>query len=154
MALAVSRLALVDLSFVSSTDAISTFYETSVNTGLASFLTTSFFNDGISSLFLWLTLVVIGMTIVGSKSVYINRDGFIGNLVALGFLLSWAFSTSNLLVFFFIFEIILIPTYRLIGQWGSRNERRYASYMFFLFSTAGSVLFFITLIVIGKLAGS
>ncbi|MDH5440851.1 MAG: NADH-quinone oxidoreductase subunit M, partial [Candidatus Bathyarchaeota archaeon] len=48
------------------------------------------------------------------------------------------FITSNLMVFYFCWEFMLIPTYFIIGGWGYRESYR-AAFKFFIFTHAGAV---------------
>ena len=48
------------------------------------------------------------------------------------------FVTSNLMVFYFCWEFMLIPTYFIIGGWGYRESYR-AAFKFFIFTHAGAV---------------
>ena len=50
-----------------------------------------------------------------------------------------AFVALDLFVFFVFFEIVLVPMYFLIGQWGHGN-RIYAATKFFLYTMFGSAL--------------
>ena len=49
------------------------------------------------------------------------------------------FSALDLLLFYILFEGILIPMFLLIGIWGSREEKVRASYYFFFYTLIGSV---------------
>jgi len=49
------------------------------------------------------------------------------------------FSALDLLLFYILFEGILIPMFLLIGVWGSREEKVRASYYFFFYTFVGSV---------------
>jgi NADH-quinone oxidoreductase subunit M len=48
------------------------------------------------------------------------------------------FITSNLLLFYFCWELMLVPAYFIIGGWGYRESYR-AAYKFFIFTHAGAV---------------
>ena len=49
------------------------------------------------------------------------------------------FAALDLLLFYILFEGILIPMFLLIGIWGSREEKVRASYYFFFYTLIGSV---------------
>jgi NADH-quinone oxidoreductase subunit M len=55
------------------------------------------------------------------------------------------FVALDLLLFYLFFEAVLIPMYLIIGIWGGKN-RIYASYKFFLYTLAGSVLFLLAVL--------
>jgi len=46
----------------------------------------------------------------------------------------------DLLIFYVLFESVLIPMFLIIGIWGSRERKIRASYFFFLYTLLGSVL--------------
>ncbi len=48
------------------------------------------------------------------------------------------FLTSNLLLFYFCWELMLLPAYFIIGSWGYRESYR-AAFKFFIFTHAGAV---------------
>ena len=48
------------------------------------------------------------------------------------------FITSNLLLFYFCWELMLVPAYFIIGGWGYRDPYR-AAFKFFIFTHAGAV---------------
>ena len=51
----------------------------------------------------------------------------------------------DLLLFYILFEGILIPMFLLIGVWGSREEKVRASYYFFFYTFAGSVFMLLSI---------
>ena len=57
------------------------------------------------------------------------------------------FVSIDLLVFYVFFEAVLIPMFLIIGIWGGEN-RVYASFKFFLYTLAGSVLMLLAIIYI------
>ncbi|MET0248058.1 MAG: NADH-quinone oxidoreductase subunit M, partial [Sphingomonas sp.] len=63
------------------------------------------------------------------------------------------FAAQDLLLFYVFFEGGLIPMYLIIGIWGGAN-RIYASYKFFLYTLAGSVLMLIAMLVMIGIAGT
>nr|YP_010127275.1 NADH dehydrogenase subunit 4 [Paraconotrochus antarcticus]QPO84679.1 NADH dehydrogenase subunit 4 [Paraconotrochus antarcticus] len=95
--------------------------------------------DGVSLLFLSLTtlLIPICVLVTEEESVHLFKE-FLLCLLALEFLLIGVFLTLDLLIFYVLFEGILIPMFLLIGVWGSREEKVRASYYFFFFTFAGS----------------
>lgn len=61
--------------------------------------------------------------------------------ISLIFLIN-VFSLLDLLFFFIFFEAIVIPMFFLIGLWGSRTRKIYASYQLFIYTMVGSLFMF------------
>jgi proton-translocating NADH-quinone oxidoreductase chain M len=59
------------------------------------------------------------------------------------------FTVENLFYFYIFFESVLIPMYFLIGIWGLRHRKIHASYQFFIYTFAGSLLMLLSIIFIG-----
>jgi proton-translocating NADH-quinone oxidoreductase chain M len=59
------------------------------------------------------------------------------------------FSVDSLFFFYIFFESVLIPMYFLIGIWGLRQRKIHASYQFFIYTFAGSLLMLISIIALG-----
>src|SRR6185436_19102628 len=55
------------------------------------------------------------------------------------------FVTLDLFVFYFFWEVMIIPMYFLIGIWGHENKR-YAAYKFFIFTQAGGLLMLLAIV--------
>jgi NADH:ubiquinone oxidoreductase subunit 4 (subunit M) len=72
----------------------------------------------------------------------------------LEFFLVLAFTTLDLMLFFIFFESILIPMFFLIGIWGSKERRVRAAFYLMLYTIAGSVLLFFSLITLYFEVGS
>jgi NADH-quinone oxidoreductase subunit M len=60
------------------------------------------------------------------------------------------FLAIDLFLFFFFWELMLVPMYLLIAIWG-HVRRRYASFKFFLFTQAGSLLLLVAIIALALL---
>jgi NADH:ubiquinone oxidoreductase subunit 4 (subunit M) len=58
------------------------------------------------------------------------------------------FLTVDLFFFYIFFEGILIPTFFLIGIWGSRSRKIYAAYLFFFYTLAGAIFVLIAIFLI------
>ena len=56
------------------------------------------------------------------------------------------FSSLDLFFFYIFFEGIVIPMFFIIGIWGSRKRKIYASYQFFVYTLLGSV--FVLLVIL------
>ncbi len=107
--------------------------------------------DGISLLLILLTTFIIPLSILASFNTIKNRTKEFYFLILLleGSLIG-VFCATDLLLFYFFWEFILIPMYFLIGIWGS-DDRVYATVKFFIYTMTGSVLLLIGIIWLGFL---
>lgn len=103
--------------------------------------------DWLSWPFILLTVIIIYATLflfyhkpqnIQSESKWSNSLNII-NLNILLLFLFLAFTTNDLLVFYFMFESTLIPMFFLLGFFGSRTRKIRAAYSFFLYTMLGSV---------------
>jgi len=67
-----------------------------------------------------------------------NLEVYYSLLTILSIGLVGVFITSNLLLFYFCWELMLVPAYFIIGGWGYRDPYR-AAFKFFIFTHAGAV---------------
>ncbi len=102
--------------------------------------------DGLSLVLILLTAFLGIIAIIASWTDIQNRVGFFhcNVLLALGGVIG-VFLAIDLILFFFFWEFMLVPIYLLIAVWGHAN-RRYASFKFFLFTQAGSLLLLVAMI--------
>ena len=70
------------------------------------------------------------------------------------FILINIFSSLDLFFFFVFFESIIIPMYFIIGIWGSRIRKIYASYSFLMYTLFGSIFVIINILMILSNLGS
>ena len=99
------------------------------------------FCDNIRIIFCVLSVLVVlvsAAATVRRRKVGITINFFI-SLVRLLFL----FSTNNLISYFLLFELSLVPLYFLIAFWGRQYERVLSNYYFILFSVVTSVPLFL-----------
>lgn len=111
------------------------------NTSLFQFQFFNFFAiDGLS---LWLILLInIQMPIV-ILSVYKSSDKNQKiQIIFIGFWSVAVFIVKNIILFYISFEGVQIPLYFQITQYGSRNRKVHASYMFFIYTLFGSLFQF------------
>lgn len=103
--------------------------------------------DGISLFFILLTTFLIPICMLISYEV-INKNikEYFFLFFILEFCLIISFSVLDLLVFYIFFESVLIPMFLIIGIWGSRERKIKASYLFFIYTLAGSLFMFIAII--------
>lgn len=101
--------------------------------------------DGISMLFVILTTFLMPICIIASWDSIQNRvrEYMIAFLI-LETLVIGVFCALDLVLFYVFFEGGLIPMFLIIGIWGGKR-RVYASFKFFLYTLAGSVLMLIAI---------
>lgn len=102
--------------------------------------------DGISLWMVLLTTFLMPICVLCSwHSITTRVAEFMALFLILESLVIGTFVSLDLLLFYLFFEAVLIPMYLIIGIWGGAN-RIYASYKFFLYTLAGSVLFLLALL--------
>ena len=107
--------------------------------------------DGLSLLLVVLTLFIAVVSVVTSWSEIERRVPFFH------FVLLWVvagitgiFLAMDLFLFFFFWELTLVPVYLLISIWGHQN-RVYAALKFFVFTQASGLLMLLSTIALGWL---
>lgn len=115
-----------------------------------------FFCDNISSWLLVMTSFLTPLAIMNTNPALDDEPGSRGYyawmLVLLG-AINGCFVAGDGLLFYFFFELTLVPSLLLIGIWGG-PERRKAAGKFFIYTFAGSVFLLIGLVYLGNKAGS
>nr|AER54497.1 NADH dehydrogenase subunit 4 [Cyanea capillata] len=79
---------------------------------------------------------------------------FIIFILFIHLLLVGVFTSLNILLFYILFEIILIPMFLIIGIWGSRKEKERAAYYFFFYTLIGSLLMLLAIFAIYSTLGT
>ena len=96
--------------------------------------------DGISMLFVILTTFLMPLCILASWEAITERvKEYMIAFLVLETLMIGVFTSLDLVLFYLFFEGGLIPMFLIIGVWGGKR-RVYASFKFFLYTLAGSVL--------------
>ncbi len=96
--------------------------------------------DGLSFVMLILTVLLGVASVVCSWTEITERVGFFHfNLMAVLSGIIGVFLSLDLFVFYFFWELMLVPMYFLIAIWGHEN-RKYAATKFFVFTQAGGLL--------------
>jgi len=99
------------------------------------------FADGVSVSLAVVTLLLIISSIIFASD-YMEDSKSLWQFYVLIALLTvglvGVFITANLMIFYFCWEFMLIPTYFIIGGWGYRESYR-AAFKFFIFTHAGAV---------------
>lgn len=106
--------------------------------------------DGISLPLVMLTAFVGPVAILGtwpdlSHGVALKKEKFfVLCLMALQTGMYGTFLASDIFLFYFFWEVVLIPMFFLIGIWGGK-ERIYATVKFFLYTMVGSLLMLVAI---------
>src|SRR3972149_3382863 len=101
----------------------------------------SLFTDGISASIAVVSLILIFAAAIFSINYMEGKKNlpvYYALLTLLSVGLVGVFITSNLLLFYFCWELMLVPAYFIIGGWGYRDSYR-AAFKFFIFTHAGAV---------------
>lgn len=102
--------------------------------------------DGLSLLMLLLTFFLGALAVLISWREINTKTGFFHfNLLWVLAGITGVFLTMDLFLFYFFWEVMLIPMYFLIGVWGHAN-RNYAAYKFFLFTQASGLLMLLAIL--------
>ena len=114
------------------------------------------FVDGISvsialiSLILILSVAIFSINYMEGKQ---NLPAYYALLSMLSIGLVGVFITSNLLLFYFCWELMLVPAYFIVGGWGYREPYR-AAFKLFVFTHAGAVFVLLGIGALFMLTGS
>lgn len=118
---------------------------------LASYVLADHFSFSMVALTSFIFLVSFGLLY---QEVCRNLSVWCGVLFVLEGFLFIAFTTSNLLVFYVGFEATLLPMYLLIGAWGSRSRKVKANFYFFLYTSVGSLVTLVGLLLLYRSTGT
>lgn len=104
--------------------------------------------DGLSLLLIALTVLLGFMAVSSSWTEIRNRQGFFFfNLLACLAGTIGVFLAVDLFLFFFFWELMIIPMYFLISIWGHEN-RTYAAIKFVIFTQVSSLLLLLSIVVL------
>ena len=102
--------------------------------------------DGLSLVLVLLTAFIGLMAVISSWSEISERTGFFyANLMFIEAGILGVFLSLDLFLFYFCWELMLVPMYFLISIWGHEN-RSYASVKFFIFTQASGLLMFVSIL--------
>ncbi len=102
--------------------------------------------DGLSLLMIMLTFFLgIIAVLISWKEIQYRVGFFHFNLLWVLAGITGVFLTMDLFLFYFFWEVMLIPMYFLIGIWGHEN-RQYAAYKFFIFTQASGLLMLMSIV--------
>ena len=106
--------------------------------------------DGLALIMILLTAFLIPVCIMlcWNKSLINQAKEYCVAFFFLESILFFVFSSLDLMVFYILFEAVLIPMYLIIGFYGSRERRIRSSYMLFLYTLISSIIMFISILFI------
>ena len=109
--------------------------------------------DGISLPFVLLSALLTPIVIVASRLVKERARTYMILFLVLETLMIGSFCALDLFLFYIFFEGVLIPMFLIIGIWGG-PRRIYATFKFFLYTLAGSLLMLLALLVLRDTQGT
>nr|YP_007625324.1 NADH dehydrogenase subunit 4 [Martes foina]ADG22725.1 NADH dehydrogenase subunit 4 [Martes foina] len=110
-----------------------------------------FFADSLSAPLLTLTTWLLPLMLMASqhhlsKETLTRKKLYITMLVMLQLLLIMTFTTTELIMFYILFEATLMPTLIIITRWGNQTERLNAGLYFLFYTLVGSLPLLIALL--------
>lgn len=108
--------------------------------------------DGVSLFLVVLTGVIFPIALFAAKPEN-DPKGYYAWLTLLMGGCMGAFLALDLLLFFLMFEVTLVPLYFLIAKWG-HGRRVYAATKFFLYTMLGSAFMLVAIVALAVLAGA
>ena len=109
--------------------------------------------DGISMPFILLNSFITILVVLAGWEVVKERVGqYMAAFLIQSGILNGVFAALDGLLFYVLFEAMLIPLYLIIGMWGGPN-RVYAALKFFLYTLLGSLLMLVALIYLYNQSG-
>nr|YP_010490532.1 NADH dehydrogenase subunit 4 [Rhynchobatus djiddensis]UWM13044.1 NADH dehydrogenase subunit 4 [Rhynchobatus djiddensis] len=115
--------------------------------------------DSLSSPLLILTCWLLPLMLLASQNhlnnePYLRQRMYITLLISLQFFLVLAFSATEMIMFYVMFEATLIPTLIIITRWGNQTERLNAGTYFLFYTLMGSLPLLIALLTLQKDLGT
>jgi len=102
--------------------------------------------DGISLMMILLTTFIMPLSVLGSwTSIREKLPAYYTLLLVLTTGMIGVFISLDLLLFYVMWEVMLVPMYFIIGIWGG-ERRLYASIKFFLYTMVGSLLMLVAIL--------
>lgn len=104
--------------------------------------------DGISLPLVLLTTLLFPLCIIYSLKLNLSyTKAYMALFLLLESLVIGFFTSLDMIMFYILFEAVLVPMFLIIGIWGGKN-RVYAAFKLFLYTFAGSLLFLVVMIYI------
>jgi NADH-quinone oxidoreductase subunit M len=108
--------------------------------------------DGIAMTLMLLTTLLMPLAVLGGwTSIREKVHSYYALLMVLTTGMLGVFMALDLMLFFVMWELMLVPMYLIIGVWGGQR-RLYASLKFFLYTMSGSMLMLVGIIYLGTQA--
>nr|ALQ78824.1 NADH dehydrogenase subunit 4 [Hemipodia simplex] len=114
-------------------------------------VSSNLFHDSLSAPLVMLTLWISAMMIIASQKILINKNSqekFTSLILILSLTLIITFTTSNLVMFYIMFELSLIPTLIIIMGWGYQPERLQAGMYLMMYTITASLPLLMSLMII------
>jgi NADH-quinone oxidoreductase subunit M len=106
--------------------------------------------DGISLTLVLLTTLMMPLAVLGSwTSIRTKPHAYYALLLLLTIGMLGVFVSLDLVLFYVMWEIMLVPMYLVIGVWGG-ERRLYAAIKFFIYTMIGSLLMLVAILYIGN----
>ncbi len=106
---------------------------------------------GLDGINLWLVVLtavlMVAAVLISWNSIGERANEYYAWLLLLGVGMTGVFLAFDVILFYVFFELTLVPLFFLIGIWGG-PERRHAARKFFIYTLAGSVVFFLGLLAV------
>nr|YP_009653056.1 NADH dehydrogenase subunit 4 [Eleotris klunzingerii]QCG70163.1 NADH dehydrogenase subunit 4 [Eleotris klunzingerii] len=132
-----------------------------MNTSETGWTTLNYFmaTDPLSTPLLVLTCWLLPLMILASQnhtmSEPINRQRmYVTLLISLQMFLIMAFSATEVILFYIMFEATLVPTLIIITRWGNQTERLNAGTYFLFYTLAGSLPLLVALLLLQNATGT
>ena len=109
--------------------------------------------DGIAQMLILLTTLLMPLAVLGGwTSIREKTHAYYALLLVLTTGMLGVFMALDLVLFYTMWEVMLVPMYLIIGIWGGQR-RLYASLKFFLYTMLGSLLMLVAIVSLGLQAG-
>jgi NADH-quinone oxidoreductase subunit M len=109
--------------------------------------------DGISLTMVLLTTILTPLSILASFNIEDKVRMFMALFLLMETAMLGLFAALDLMIFFIVWELGLVPMYFLIKIWGGK-DRDYASFKFFIYTMAGSLGLLLSIQVMGLSTGT
>lgn len=111
--------------------------------------------DGVSLVFIWLTSFFMPFCFLFSWNTQNSKiHTYYVTLISLEVILILLFMSLDVVLFYMLFEALLIPLFIMIGIQGLRKRRVHASYLLFFYTLVGSMFMLVAITVIYVHTGS
>jgi len=109
--------------------------------------------DGLSFPLLVLSTLLFVLAVIASWRIDVKPRLYFAMLLLLSLGLNGVFAALDLVLFYVFWEVVLVPMFFLISQWGGA-KRRYAAMKFFLYTFLGSVFMLVGIVALYILTGT